>query len=333
MKKILSVLKILVPLGLGVFLIWFMLNQLSDKEKNDLQNSLFQANYVYLILSFLFGFLSHVSRAIRWNYMFEPFGKKISFWNSYNSIMAGYFINLLAPRAGEPARAGFLSKNEDISFERSFGTIVAERVIDLFMLGSIFLITLFFLREKVDAFQNLLDQVKDQISPGNTHWFSYVFYVLIGLVFAAVVYSLFNAKLRKKIKGILFGMWEGLKTIFTLKKKWAYIGHTLFIWAMYLAMFGICYPALEATKDLPIESMLTGFVAGATGIVLVQGGLGVYPILVGIAITLYLGSSAENLINLDGYALGWLIWIPQTVLVIILGILSLISLQYKKKNV
>ncbi len=333
MKRVLSFLKILVPLGLGVFLIWFMLNQLNPRELYDLQNSLLQANYLYLLLSFLLGFLAHLSRAIRWKYMFEPFGKKISMWNSYNAIMAGYFINLLAPRAGEPARAGFLAKNEDISFERSFGTIVAERVVDLFMLGCIFLVTLFFLSDKVDAFQRLLEQVKDQISPGSTHWFSYVFYVLVGLVLLAIIYSIFNTKLREKIKTILFGMWEGLKTIFTLKKRWQYIGHTLFIWAMYLAMFGICYPALEATQDLPIESMLTGFVAGATGIVLVQGGLGVYPILVGIAITLYLGPSAENLINLDGYALGWLIWIPQTVLIIILGILSLISLQYKKKNV
>lgn len=265
--------------------------------------------------------------------MFEPFGKKIGFWNSFHAVMAGYFINLLAPRAGEPARAGFLAKNEDISFERSFGTIVAERVIDLIMLGIIFCIALFLHFDKIDEFQNILKQAQNSISPQGTHWFSYVFNAIVILVIAALIYSVFNRKLRQKIRSVLLGMWEGLKTIFTLKKRWAYISHTVFIWLMYLAMFGICYPAMEATSTLPLSAIFGGFVAGAVGIVLVQGGLGVYPVLVAAALTLYLGASPGKFYTLDGYAMGWLIWIPQTVLIIVVGILSLISLQYRKKHV
>ena len=333
MKSLKATLKISIPLGLGIFLIWYMLQGLSPKEKEDLTNSLSQANYFYLVLSFLFGLLAHVSRAIRWGYMFESFGVKIKFWNSFHSVMAGYFINLLAPRAGEPARAGFLARNENVSFERSFGTIVAERVIDLLMLGSIFLVTIALQKDKLPAFQSLLDKAKDQVSPSSTHWFSYIFYVIVGALVLLLLYSLFNKNLRQKIIGIIKGIIEGLKTIFTLKKRWQFIGHTLFIWIMYVAMFGICFPSLDATSDLPISSVLAGFVAGATGIVLVQGGLGVYPILVSVALTLYLGPSVGKLLNLDGYALGWLIWIPQTILIILLGILSLISLQMQKKHV
>lgn len=335
MKRSLSILKIVVPLALGMFLVWYMYNALSEKEKSDIFNSFAGANYFYLLLSIIFGLIAHVSRTIRWRYMFVPLGARIGFWNSFNAIMAGYFINLLAPRAGEPARAGFISKYEDVTFERSFGTIVAERVVDLVMLGLIVAITLFFQYDKIDAFREILSAATGEAEPGKTHWFTYVTYVIGALIVGALLVSIFNRKVRDKVKTLLLGIWDGLTSIFQLEKRWQYLGHTILIWVMYLLMFGICYQAIEDTASLPIGAILAGFVAGTIGIILVQGGLGIYPILVGATITLYLGTTigSENPLNLNGYALGWLIWLTQIVLIIPIGILSLILLPIQNKDV
>jgi len=66
--------------------------------------------------------------------MLEPLGYNAKVSNMYHSVMIGYIINLTIPRSGEFARAGFFSKKENLPVETVFGTIVAERVIDLIML-------------------------------------------------------------------------------------------------------------------------------------------------------------------------------------------------------
>ncbi|NND77290.1 MAG: flippase-like domain-containing protein [Flavobacteriales bacterium] len=335
MKKIVPFLKILVPLALGVFLVWYMYDSLSDKERQDVFSAFGKANYFFLVLSFIFGLMAHLSRAIRWRYMFEPLGKNIGLWNSFNAIMAGYFINLLAPRAGEPARAGFISNYEDVPFEKSFGTIVAERVIDLAMLGIIVLITLFLQFDKLDQFKEILSQATGNVEQGKTHWFTYVTYLIAAVIVIVVILSIFHKGLRTKVIKLLMGMWEGLKSIFKLKKRKEYLGHTLLIWLMYLMMFGVCYQAIEDTSSLGLGAMLAGFVAGTIGVILVQGGLGIYPIFVGAAITLYIGASpgSDSVLNLNAYALGWLIWLTQIVLIIPIGILSLILMPIQNKDV
>ena len=46
--------------------------------------------------------------------------------------MIGYFANLAIPRMGEFTRCGVVSKYEHVPFPKLLGTVVAERVIDMF---------------------------------------------------------------------------------------------------------------------------------------------------------------------------------------------------------
>ena len=94
-------------------------------------------------LSVLIGFLSHVSRAIRWKYLLEPLGYRPKLTNSVLIILMSYFANLGVPRSGEILRATALSTYEGVPFEKGFGTIVTERVVDLVMLLLVILIALF----------------------------------------------------------------------------------------------------------------------------------------------------------------------------------------------
>src|SRR5690554_2938889 len=98
------------------------------------------ADYFYVALSLLFMKISHASRAYRWKYSLQYLGYQSSFWNNFMAISVGYLLNLTVPRSGEISRAVILQKYDKIPFDKGFGTIIAERIIDLMFL--LFFVTL-----------------------------------------------------------------------------------------------------------------------------------------------------------------------------------------------
>jgi len=129
-----NILFIILPILLGVFLIWWSLSALTVTDQAEIKNAFKNANYFWIFVSLVLALLSHLSRAYRWNFLLAPLGYKPRFLNSVFAIFTAYLINLAVPRAGEVARATTISKYEDIPFEKAFGTIVAERIIDVIML-------------------------------------------------------------------------------------------------------------------------------------------------------------------------------------------------------
>ena len=98
--------------------------------------------------------------------------------------MIGYIINLTIPRSGEVARAGYFSKYQKSSSEKVFGTIVVERVIDLLMLGLIFIITLF-----LQSDQDTFNQLRQANSEGNSpNWLVPLITSLVVLVLLLIAF-------------------------------------------------------------------------------------------------------------------------------------------------
>lgn len=334
-SKLIAALKLILPLGFGVFLIWLFYDALCEDQREDLFSAFGRANYLWVGIALIFSFASHVSRAYRWKYLLDPMGYKISFWNAYHALMIGYIVNLAFPRAGEASRAGILSRTEKVPFQKGFGTILAERAVDVAMLGIVVVITLTLQLDKLDLFQAKINGFNDPGQGcGNTFIFSIlgkvVTYGILAAVVGGVLLFVLKANFREKIKNFVRGVFEGIFSIFKTKYKVQYIGHTLFIWVMYVLMFSVCFFALDSTSVLGIDAMLAGFVAGTIGIVLVQGGIGVYPAFVGLILTIYLAPDDYAGIYPDALALGWIIWTSQTVMMIVLG---LISLALNGKNV
>ena len=326
-SSIISAIKIILPLGFGVFLIWLFYDALCEEQKGNLFTAFGKANYFWVILAVFMGWLSHMSRAYRWKYLLEPMGYKIKFWNAYHAVMIGYVTNLVFPRAGEASRAGVLSKTENVPFQKGFGSIIAERAVDLAMLGIIAVITLWLQFDKIDLFQAKIDTFNSgENSCANSAIFSILgkvvaYGILAGFVIAVLLYII-RPNFRKKFIDFIRGIWEGIYSIFKTKSKGPFLAHTFFIWIMYLAMFWLNFLALDETSGLGIDAALAGFVAGAIGIVLVQGGIGVYPAFVGLILTVYLPDSV-GAIAPEALALGWIAWTSQTIMVIVLGLLSL----------
>ena len=92
-KTLIATLKIIIPLGIGLYLTWFFISNLSVKDQNDLKNAFFIADYSFVFYSIILMLLSHMSRAYRWKYMLEPLGHQPKFWKMFHSVMIGYLIN------------------------------------------------------------------------------------------------------------------------------------------------------------------------------------------------------------------------------------------------
>ena len=309
-----KVLKIVLPLALGSFLVWY---SLSDISLEILGNYFKKANYSFIFLGLFFGVLSHLSRAYRWKFMLEPLGFKPKFINSILAVLVGYLVNLAIPRAGEISRATVMTNYEKIPFEKAFGTIVAERIADLIMMLSIVAITLFV------QFDFIYDLLTKNFNPLK---------ISIGFAVLIVGFYIFTSFVKKatsgfllKIKTFISGLIEGVTSIFKMKNKWAFIFHTLFIWAMYVAMFWATIPAIEGL-NVPFGGILIGFIAGGFSIAATNGGIGLYPIAVASALALF-DIPAET-----ATAFGWIMWTAQTAMIVIFGGLAFLLLPIYNKN-
>lgn len=305
-------LQLVLPLLLGIFLCWYAFAQFSTEELALIKEQFLKADYSYLWLSVAMGFLSHVSRGIRWQYTLASMHYFPKRYNLVLAVFIGYLLNLTVPRSGEVSRALLINRYDKVPFDKAFGTILTERVIDMCIL-LLFIAVVF-----VFQFDLVWHFLEGYLT------FSYIIVVLLalGLLFLGGVYwiyrstSSFAQKVRKKLSGIK----EGIFSILHLKKKWQFIAHTLFIWLMYFWMFYVVFFSMEQTKELSIIQVLTAFVIGSFAIVFTNGGLGAYPLF--IAKVLLLFGVTETV----GTALGWVIWIAQFLMIILFGGLSFLLL-------
>ncbi|SDW15872.1 hypothetical protein SAMN05444411_101177 [Lutibacter oricola] len=319
-KKIKKTVLLILPIALGVFLIWYSLSKLSPQDVESITNSFKTANYWWVALSLLFGVLSHLSRAYRWHFMLEPMGYKPRYANSVMAVLIAYLLNLLIPRSGEVARAASIKKYEKIPFEKAFGTIVAERVADVIMLFGIIAIAFFLQSELISGYL-----FKDD---GESSIYTKVIMFGVLPIIGFFTYRYFKkstnpyiAKIISFIKGLL----EGLTSILTMRRKWEFIFHTFFIWVMYILMMYVVTFSLPETSNLSLGAVVVCFVVGALSMALTNGGLGTYPVFVASALVLY------KIDNNAALAFGWIMWTAQTIMVILFGSLSLVLLPFYNK--
>lgn len=301
------------PLGIGFLFIYLSISNTTAEDRATIYSSIKDAHYGYIFISLVMGLLSHFSRAYRWNFMLHPLGYRPRLINNILAIFITYIANLGVPRSGELFRATVMQTYEGIPFEKSFGTIIAERAIDLLML----LLTIgLALSLESDMIYSLLEE--KAIDP----W-SLAAVLLIG---GGAFYFIFQ-QIKKtqhpvavKIIALFNGLSEGFLTIVRMEKKWAYLFHTLFIWVMYIAMFYMIKFSLPETYSLGFEPLLIGFIVGALAISATNGGIGIYPFSVSLVLISY-GISKEA-----SLAFGWIMWTAQTVMVLLFGSISFLLL-------
>ncbi|WP_054852489.1 lysylphosphatidylglycerol synthase transmembrane domain-containing protein [Olleya sp. ITB9] len=305
----------MLPILLGVFLIYYSLSKLSFEELLQYAKN---ADYKYVFLGLVFGLLSHLSRAYRWVFMLEPLGYKIKLGNSIMAVFSTYLINYTIPRAGEVARATILKNYENVPFEKGFGTIVAERIADMVVMLIIIAVTLSLQFDFIFNFLTQKFNLTKIIIAG-------IALVVLALMFVFLI-KRSTSVIALKIKGFVNGLIEGVLSIFKMKKKWAFIFHTLFIWSMYMLMFYVTTLAFKDLNTLPFAAILVAFILATFSIAATNGGIGSYPEAIVIAFTLF--SLPED----PSRAFGWIMWTSQTLLVFVFGGLSLLYLPFFNQN-
>ncbi len=315
-KKILS---IALPILLGVFLLWYLYYSTTAEQRSMIWNQITNANPYWVGLSILIGVSSHVSRAIRWNYLLEPLGYKASIFNSSMIIFTTYLANLGVPRSGEILRPTELATYEGVPFEKGFGTIVTERIIDVIMLLLIIFISVIF---QADLILGFLNQAGFGIYAG----LGILIFGILGLVISIQIIKKSEAPFAKKIKDFLSNMLAGITSIFKMKHKWAFLFHTLYIWFAYIAMFFVIKFTVPETADLGVGPMLVAFVGGAIAMTTTNGGFIAYPAFVSKSLEIF------GITAVAGNAFGWIMWIAQTLMVMVFGAISFLLLPLLNRN-
>lgn len=276
----------------------------------------------------LLGMLSHWIRALRWRILIEPLGYKPRKLNVYMAVLIAYLANLALPRLGEVSRCGILTQYEKIPFNKSFGTVITERIIDMIAFVLLFFIMIFTMSAKLSEYvtQNIYIPLQSKLNITDALESS-LLWSLIGITIVAIVVFLFlrkrlrNTKAYLKVNNMLTGFMAGIQSLLKIRQPILFFVYTIAIWVLYLLMAYVVFFSLKETSNLSMEAGLAILVFGSVGIMIVQGGIGIYPAIVAETLLLFSISSTT------GYAMGWLIWSSQTIMILIAGVFSLLLLN------
>lgn len=299
-------------------MVYYAYNQFTSAQIDEMKSYFQSADYFYVALSLLFMKISHASRAYRWKYSLQYLGYQSGFWNNFMAIAVGYLLNLTIPRSGELSRAVVLQKYNNIPFDKGFGTIIAERIIDL-----LFLI-LFVVLALVLQYRQLVGFISQQI-PVTQLLVIIGIFSLIGIVGLYLLYTS-QWKLFVFIRQKISGLAEGVLSIFKMPYRLPFLIHTLIIWISFVLTFYFGTKALPETSTISLGVTMVAFVVGSLAISFTNGGIGAFPLLIAKILALY-GISLTA-----GTAFGWILWTTQTVLIIVLGGLSFLLLPIVNKE-
>lgn len=327
----LNILKILFFLGLGIGLVWLAIHNKTEEERSKIIDSILNANYYWIGVSLVASLLSHYFRALRWKLLLNPLGYYPKTSNTFFAVMVGYLVNFAVFRMGEVTRCGLLTKYEKVPFTVGFGSVVAERALDMICLILLFFITLGIEFDRIagiahrfilDPFSSLLHSLMQK----------QLFVIIAGivLVIMAVAFFYFRKKMQalvsEKAMGFIKGLWDGLISIKNVDRPILFVIHTILIWLMYILVVYTCFFAFEGTSNLSFLVAAVIVVFGSLGVIATPGGTGAYQfIVITILTTVYLVSDDS------ANAFAWAVWTAQFVLILFLGLVSLILLALLNK--
>ena len=331
-KRLGDILKFVVFLSIGIFFIYWFLLKLDADEKAAIWESFLSARWGWVGIVMLASLVAHFVRALRWQLLFKPLEHSPSVNNTFGAVMVMYLANLAFPRLGEVMRCAMLRTSDSIPMEKSLGTVVTERLFDTLMFMLIVLLGFLLMFNSVKDF--IYDSLSQKFSTLPTLAGIFVAGIII-LVILFVIYKIFHEKLMnfslyRKIMELIKGCVDGVKSILHLgpKATLLFLIYSLIIYFLYIAGGWLILEAFADTAHLGFQTAFVIYLFGSVGMMISQGGLGAYPVLVWQALALYgIGEST-------GLACGWLLWGSQQAIVIVVGLAYLIyfSLLKKKKK-
>lgn len=329
-KAIGNAIKLIIFLGLGIFLVWLITHHLTPEQWDRIKQVFRDANYWILLPVFIIGTISHLLRALRWRMLIEPMDYHPRLFTTFSAVMIGYIANLAIPRMGEITRCGVLSRHENIPFQKVIGTMIVERGIDLLCLLVLIVASILIQMDVVGGF--FYDTIISRLTPIFRHgtWIRYL--IMLVMIAALITGMVFLMKLfrhtrwYRKLVLLFRGIKEGMLAIGKMKRKGLFFLYTIAIWLCYFLMVYVGFFCLKPTSVLGLKAGLSVLSFGSIGMMITQGGIGAYQLIVEKTLELY------GILEAYGFAFGWLSWIMQTLLTLVLGLICTVTLPFIKRK-
>ena len=324
-KKIFKkVLQVIFPLLLGAFILFWVYRDFNFQRVWLALTR--EMDYGWMAVSLVFGVFANLFRGWRWKLALAPLGEYPKTAHCVYAIFISYASNLVIPRVGEVTRCGILSKYDGVSFSKSLGTVVSERMIDTLCVG---LITGLVLLSQMPVFATFFAETGTDVGRYAEVLTSGHFYLIILCVLAVLVLGFFlirNIALFAKLKGILQNIWQGIVALKDIRPIPLYIVYTLGIWVCYFLEFYLSFYAFGFSSHLGLSAGLVMFVVGTLAVIVpTPNGAGPWHFAVMTMMVLY-GVGKE-----DAGIFALLVHGIQTFLLILLGIYGLSALPFTNK--
>lgn len=319
-----KLLKVLIPLALGVVVLWLLYQ---DTDFGKMWSTIKDANFGILLFSLIFGVLGNVIRGFRWKLLIEPLGYNPPTSSLVYSVLGSYAVNIAIPRGGEVWRCAVISKDEKIPFTKLFGTMLLDRVSDTVMVACIILLACCF---NVDFFLSYIKGNK-ALSESLNNVFSSLWTIgsIVGIIlFIIIIFTVFkNTAPIIKVKGFFKSIGQDMKAVLKMKKKVRFILYSVGIWLSYFLYFYITFYAFDFTKDLGLTAGLIAFALSSLSMAIpTNGGMGVWHAAVVLSLGLY-GVTKDA-----GEAFAFAVFAIQSLWIVVCGLFGMGALAVKSRN-
>ncbi len=340
-KKIIpDILKTVLFVGLGILFIWLSVKDLSKEDIHMIFSSMALVNnpqgWLFIGLSVLAIVAADLIRAARAELLLKSIHYRPRFSMMFYSVMVCYIANLALPRLGEILRCTFLQRYENIPFQKSLGTVILERAVDV--VCWLFLLIIALLLNN-GLLSNLIVDQSQQLTleewfaqKGLSYVGNYLLYIIIGvIVLLIVVIRLTRNWWQKrpalvKVADFFKGIWRGFVSIKDIPNPWHFVFWTVAMWVSYYLGVYLFFHALPYLQHIGPGAAFTVLIFGTIAFMISQGGLGAYPLITAGIVMLY------GISYTQGLAAGWIGWILQTAVSLVLGLFSLIATSFYKRH-
>ncbi|MDR1645294.1 MAG: flippase-like domain-containing protein [Tannerellaceae bacterium] len=324
-KALHSFIKVFLPLILGCLLLWFLYRKMDFHEIWDVIRR--GVRYEVILFSLLFGLAANTVRAYRWGLLIETLGSRFRMRNLVYAVWGNYAVNFVLPRVGEVWRCGIITKYEKISFPKLFGTLVIDRASDTLTVG---LIVSFIFAFNINFFKGFIAR-NPQLMIELPSDGSFLWIILAGLIVCGGVWFTFahlkHLPLVQKTRSLLANVWQGVKSVWLMERKWLFLLQTVLIWTLYFLFFYTTFYAFDFTRHLGVSVGLITFAMSSIAVAVpIQGGIGPWHFMV-IATLMSFGVKET-----DAAAFALVVHTVQSVWTALCGLFGIIALSLTNKE-
>lgn len=324
MKQIIKgIFQIALPFVLGLGILWWMYrgtdwHTFFSSVEHDMR-------WGWMILSLAFGILPQMARAWRWQMALAPLGEHPRRTTCVDAIFLSYASSLVIPRIGEVTRCGTLKKADGVSFTKSLGTVVTERLVDSLLM---ILFTAVAFLTQLPMFLRFLRETGTSVDDILRRFTGTGYIVTIICVAAAVataVVLMRRYKVFRKGRDMLREVWEGILSLRRVDNLPLYLFYSVLIWVGYFLHFYIAFFCFDFTAGVsPLAAFLIFCVGTFAVLVPTPNGAGPWHFAVKTMLVLY-GVAAA-----DATLFALVVHTIQTALVVVLGMFAWVRLSLRR---